>query len=140
MSKAERDFLLFLEDIVESIERIEKYTKGMTLKRFLKTPMAVDAVIRNFEIIGEAVKKLPGTFKTKYSDVEWSEAAGFRDVLIHNYFGIDKEAVWDTIKKNMPPFREKIIRVLEEEVSREIRKNSRAKNDGNKQSKERRGD
>ena len=92
MSKAERDFLLFLEDMVESIERIEKYTKGMTLKRFLKTPMAVDAVIRNFEIIGEAVKKLPGTFKTKYSDVEWSEAAGFRDVLIHNYFGIDKEA------------------------------------------------
>jgi uncharacterized protein with HEPN domain len=57
MSKAERDFLLFPEDRVESIERIETYTKGMTLKRFLKTPMAVDAVIRNFEIIGEAVKK-----------------------------------------------------------------------------------
>jgi hypothetical protein len=57
-----------------------------------------------------------------------------------DYFGIDKEGVWDTVKKNMPPFREKIIRVLEEEVSREIRKNSRAKNDGNKHSKDKRGD
>ena len=112
MSKKRRDFLLFLEDIMVCIEKLEKYTQGLTFDQFSKNEMAVDAVIRNFEVIGEAVKKIPKELKQKYPDVEWNEASGFRDVLIHDYFGIDLEGVWDTLKKNVPGFKEKLIRVL----------------------------
>lgn len=112
MSKKRRDFLLFLEDIMTCIEKLEKYTKDLTFDQFSKNEMAVDAVIRNFEVIGEAVKKIPKEVKQKYSDVEWNEAAGFRDVLIHDYFGIDLEAVWDTLKKNVPALKEKLTKVL----------------------------
>ena len=112
MSKKRRDFLLFLEDIMACIEKLEKYTQGLTFDQFSKNEMAVDAVIRNFEVIGEAVKKIPKEVKQKYSDEEWNEATGFRDVLIHDYFGIDLEAVWDTLKKNVPGFKEKLTRVL----------------------------
>lgn len=121
MSKKKRDFLLFLEDILISIGKIEKYTKELTFREFAKNDLVADAVIRNFEIIGEAVKKIPKGIKKKYSDVEWNEAAGFRDVLIHDYFGIDLEAVWDTINKNIPPFKEKILRIFESENNREHR-------------------
>jgi uncharacterized protein with HEPN domain len=112
MSKKRRDFLLFLEDIMVCIEKLEKYTQGLTFDQFSKNEMAVDAVIRNFEVIGEAVKKIPKELKQKYPDVEWNEATGFRDVLIHDYFGIDLEAVGDTLKKNVPVFKEKLTRVL----------------------------
>jgi len=77
--------------------------------------MAVDAVIRNFEVIGEAAKSLPAKIKRKYPYVEWKEAMGFRDVLIHDYFGIDLEAVWDTVANNIPSFKENMLKVLESE-------------------------
>ena len=77
--------------------------------------MAVDAVIRNLEVIGEATKNVSEEIKEKYPEVEWKEAAGFRNVLIHDYFGIDLEAVWDTIKKNLLPFKEHILKVLKSE-------------------------
>jgi uncharacterized protein with HEPN domain len=93
MSKRKREHLLFLEDILRSIGKIEKYTKSLTLKQLKEKDMVMDAVVRNFEIIGEAVKNIPKTVKEKYTYVEWKEAAGFRDVLIHDYFGIDIEAV-----------------------------------------------
>lgn len=92
-----RDVVLFLEDILESISRIEEYTKGIDLNKLAKNKMIVDAVIRNFSVIGEAVKKVPESVRMKYPEVEWKEAAGFRDVLIHEYFGIDLGAVRDTI-------------------------------------------
>jgi uncharacterized protein with HEPN domain len=98
----ERDYILFIEDILTCIEKIERYTKGFSFEEFCKNDMVVDAVIRNFEIIGEATKKIPQEVKEKYPYVEWKEATGFRDVLIHEYFGIDLEAMWDTIIKNIP--------------------------------------
>jgi uncharacterized protein with HEPN domain len=64
--------------------------------------MLIDAIIRNFEVIGEASKNIPKKIRDKYPDVEWKEATGFRNVLIHNYFGIDVEAVWDTLHNNIP--------------------------------------
>ena len=77
--------------------------------------MAVDAVIRNFEIIGEAVKRIPEEIKKEYADVEWKEAAGFRDVLIHDYFGIDLEAVRDTVRNNIPSFKKQVVKVSKSE-------------------------
>jgi uncharacterized protein with HEPN domain len=115
MSKQRRDYILFIEDIVICIEKIERYTSNVSFEEFCGNDMAIDAVIRNFEIIGEAVKRVPKEIKQKYADVEWKEAAGFRDVLIHDYFGIDIEAVWDTLRNNIPSFKKEIVKVLKSE-------------------------
>jgi len=115
MSPEERDHLLFLEDILEAIAKIERYTQGLSFETFRENDMAVDAVIRNFEVIGEAVRHIPDNIKERYPDVEWKEAAGFRNILIHDYFGIDVEAVWDTMKNNIPTFKKHVIQPLTSE-------------------------
>lgn len=115
MSKKKRDPLLFLHDILECIRRIEKYTKGLSFSDLKSNKLVVDAVIRNFEVIGEAVKNIPAPVKRKYPGVEWKEAAGFRDILIHDYFGIEIQAVHDTIKNNLPEFKKHIAAVLRKE-------------------------
>src|SRR3990172_10965528 len=115
MPEKKRDYILFLEDILSAIEKIEMYTKGLKFKKFRENSMAVDAVIRNFEVIGEATKNVPKTVKDKYPDVEWKEAIGFRNVLTHDYFGIDLESVWDTLKNNIPVLKRHIGEVLKSE-------------------------
>jgi uncharacterized protein with HEPN domain len=115
MSSNKRDYLLFLEDIVEAIVKIEEYTKNLSQAAFFGSNLIQDAVIRNFEVIGEAVKNIPKRVQQNYPQVEWREAAGFRDVLIHNYFGIDVDALWDTICSNIPVFKEHILDVLKQE-------------------------
>ena len=119
MSKKGRDYILFLEDILDAIKKVEIYTKNLSFPKFCDNNMAIDAVIRNFEVIGEATKNIPKKVKEKYSDVEWKEAAGFRDILIHDYFGIDLESVWDTIKNNIPSFKKHIVEVLKSEQREE---------------------
>ncbi|MHB8482961.1 MAG: HepT-like ribonuclease domain-containing protein [Nitrospiria bacterium] len=115
MSKKRRDHILFLEDILEAIRKIEEYTKGISFKKFCENNMAIDAVIRNFEVIGEATKNIPKKIVEKYPDVEWKEAVGFRNILIHDYFGIDLEAVWETIRNNIPPYKKHVTEVLKSE-------------------------
>lgn len=88
------------------------YTRDLSFEDFCYNDMAVDAVIRSFEVIGEATKNIPRKVCEKYPDVEWKEAIGFRNVLVHDYFGIDIEAVWDTIKNNLTPFKKHILEVL----------------------------
>ncbi|CAD6493581.1 MAG: hypothetical protein CHKLHMKO_00506 [Candidatus Argoarchaeum ethanivorans] len=119
MSKQREDYILFIEDILTCIEKIERYTSNDSFEEFRGNDMAVDAVIRNFEIIGEAVKKIPEKIRLKYADVEWKEAAGFRDILIHDYFGIDLEAVWDTVRNNIPSFKKQVVKVLKSEKTLE---------------------
>lgn len=111
MSK--RDLKIFLEDILDSIKRIEEYTKDKTEKEFLDDYEKQDAIIRRLEIIGEAVKNLPLEFKKKHQEVEWREIAGLRDKLIHEYFGILMERVWDTAKNDIPRLKKQILGLLE---------------------------
>ena len=113
MSDKEREYILFLEDIQTALAKIEKYTEGLSFEEFCNFEMAVDAVLRNLEVVGEAVKNIPEGVRNRYHEVEWKEAVGFRNVLAHDYFGIDLESVWDTLKKNLPVFKEHIANVLE---------------------------
>jgi len=119
MSDKRRDYLLFLEDILIAVEKIEKYTEGLSFEEFCSYEMAVDAVLRNLEVIGEAARNIPEEVKSRYQEVEWKEAVGFRNVLIHDYFGIDLESVWDTLKKNIPGLKDHIAKVLRYEKSEE---------------------
>jgi len=111
MSETKRDHTLFVDDILAAISKIEKYTKKTTFDEFSRNEMAVDAVIRNFEVIGEAANKIPREIKAGNPYVEWKEMIGFRNILIHDYFGVDIESLWDTIRKNIPQLKKNIIKL-----------------------------
>jgi uncharacterized protein with HEPN domain len=83
-----------IADIIRSGERIVAYTEGLTFKEFVRDPKTVDAVVRNFQIIGEAVVKLPGTFKQQYPRIPWKKIRAFRNRIVHHYSGVD-QLVWD---------------------------------------------
>lgn len=100
MSTDEAD-ALYLEHIHERIERIETCAREGR-EAFDASPILQDAVIRNFEVIGEAVKQLSPDLRDQYAEVEWRRVAGFRDVLIHNYIGVDLDEVWNVIEKDLP--------------------------------------
>lgn len=119
MSVKNRDYFLFLEDMMTAILKVEKYVGTMSMNDFTRDSMVQDAVIRNLEVIGEAAKNVPKKIQQKYPQVEWREAAGFRDVLIHDYFGIDAESVWDTLKNNIPSLKTHLTEVLELETINE---------------------
>jgi len=97
-----RDYRLYLEDIVEAADRILRYTVGIVYDSFASDDKTVDAVVRNLEIIGEAAKKLPENAKQRMPDIEWRKIAGLRNILIHEYFGINKVIVWDVVQGKIP--------------------------------------
>lgn len=96
-----RDNALLLEDMIESILKIEKYTKGMDYVFFLNDEKTKDAVIRNFEIIGEAANRLGEDFHYEHDSIEWNRMRGFRNRIVHHYFGIDYEIVWSIIEHDL---------------------------------------
>ncbi|MDA1060175.1 MAG: DUF86 domain-containing protein [bacterium] len=98
MSKREVDLLL--EDISEAIEKIFNYIKDLNFSEFAEDSKTIDAVVRNFEIIGEATKQLPEDWKDDHASVEWYKLAGMRNRIVHKYFGIDLEMIWTVINKN----------------------------------------
>lgn len=109
-----KDIKIFLCHIFDSIESIEKFTKGFTFDDFEKDEKTIFAVIRALEIIGEAVNKLPVSVKNKYKEIPWKKVAGMRNKLIHEYFGVDIKIVWKTIKKDIPDLKNKILEILKE--------------------------
>ena len=90
---------LLIEDIIESCNKILDYTKGLSFDDFTKDSKTIDAVIRNFEIIGEAANRLPENFKDEHQDIDWHKIRGFRNRIVHDYMGIDYSIVWE-IKDN----------------------------------------
>ena len=112
MSK--RDWRLFISDILESIEKIERYTLGVSYEEFMKDDKLKDAVVRNLEIIGEAANYIPDEIKVKYKDIPWRQIVGLRHRLIHGYFVVDYDIVWNIIIKDIPRLKTAIKRILEE--------------------------
>ncbi len=106
MSKRNNQFLL--EDIVEAISRIKDYSFNLTFESFTEDQKTIDAIIRNFEIIGEAANRLESDFKLTNADIPWLQLSDFRNRLIHEYFGVDLEIVWDIIKLELDELQQKI--------------------------------
>jgi uncharacterized protein with HEPN domain len=86
---------LLIDDMLDSCNKILQYTEGMTFEDFTKDSKTIDAVIRNFEIIGEAANRLPDEFKDQHSSIDWHRIRGFRNRIVHDYMGIDYGIVWD---------------------------------------------
>ena len=112
-----KDDTVFLRHILDAINKIQEYAKGMDFEKFRKSSLVQDGVIRQLEIIGEATKNLSEEIRGKHSDIPWKDIAGMRDKLIHQYFGVDITAVWDSINDDLPSLKDKIIKILESEKS-----------------------
>jgi uncharacterized protein with HEPN domain len=108
----ERTWRLFLEDLVESIEKIDKYIDGMDYDSFAGDEKTVDAVVRNLEIVGEASKNIPDSIKAEHSEIPWHRMSGLRNVLAHEYFGIDLNIIWKIIKENLPEVMPHLNKIL----------------------------
>ncbi len=113
MSKRPIDLLL--NDICQAIDRIEQYIGNLSFDAFSKDQKSVDAVVRNLEIIGEAAIRLPDEFKEKYSEIEWHKVVGLRHRIVHEYFGIDLEIIWQILQKDLPELKQKIMQIMREE-------------------------
>ncbi|MGC8979243.1 HepT-like ribonuclease domain-containing protein [Caldisericum sp.] len=109
-----RDYILFLKDIINAMEAIERFVEGMDLEAFIEDDKTSSAVIRKFEIIGEATKNIPDGIREKHPHIPWKRMAGLRDRLIHGYFGIDYKLVWEAIKVEIPKIKPELQKILKE--------------------------
>ena len=107
-----RDYKLYLEDILDAIQKIEEYVQGLTYREFRESSLQVDAVLYNLEIIGEAVKHIPESTRAEHPYVEWRKIAGLRDIIAHEYFGISLEIIWDVLQNKLPDLRVQIASML----------------------------
>lgn len=110
-----RNPLLYLNDIVESIARIQQYTANLTFDTFAANNMVIDAVVRNLEIIGEAAAHISENIQSLYPEVAWYEMKGMRNIVAHEYFRVDLEIVWKTAHESLPSLGLLIKRILEEQ-------------------------
>lgn len=98
-----RGLELRILDIIEAIENVLEYSKGLTFAQFVADRKTIDAVVRNFIIIGEAASHIPENFIKKHPDIPWREMSDMRNIVVHEYFGVDNLIVWETVQKNLPP-------------------------------------
>jgi uncharacterized protein with HEPN domain len=107
-----REYLQYLEDILECIRRIENFTSNLSLEDFKKDIKTQDAVLRNLQVIGEAVKAIPEEIRIENPDIEWKKIAGLRDIITHLYFGLDNAIIWDVIRNKLDPLKAGILKIL----------------------------
>jgi len=105
---------IYIFHIIDSIDQISEYTDQILPGEFKENRLIQDAVVRNFEIIGEAAKNVSKRTREKYSQIPWKKMAGMRDKLIHNYMGVDLDAVWNTIEEIIPAMRKELDKVIDE--------------------------
>jgi len=110
-----RGVKILLEEILEAIDLLQRYTAGLTLESFAKDVEKQDSVTRRLEIIGEAAKGIPEDLRSKYPTIPWRDITGARDVLVHEYFRIDLEMAWDMVHEDLPALKQEVERILENE-------------------------
>lgn len=111
---SEKSSRLYLEDILTSILRIEDYVRGLNFESFTKDQKTIDAVVRNLEIIGEAAKNIPESFSEKHAELPWREMMSTRNKVIHEYFGVDNNILWQTTREDLPKLKAQIQKLLQE--------------------------
>ncbi|OGW72652.1 MAG: hypothetical protein A2Y02_02895 [Omnitrophica bacterium GWA2_52_12] len=107
-----RDYKVYLDDILLAIQRIQTYTAGYTKEKFCDDMRTIDAVVRNLEVIGEAVKHIPQEIRNQRTEIEWRKIGSLRDILAHEYFGVDLEIIWDVVANKIPGLEEQIRKLL----------------------------
>jgi uncharacterized protein with HEPN domain len=109
-----RDPLVYLEDILTAIDNIQEYSSGLTHAALSGDRLRFDAIIRNFQVIGEAAKKVPDAIKLSAPDIPWRKISGLRDILVHEYFNVNTMLIWDIIKNELPPLKQQVLRLKSE--------------------------
>jgi uncharacterized protein with HEPN domain len=109
-----RDYTLFLKDLISAMDSIEQFISGMTMDEIKQDDKTASAVIRKFEIIGEATKHIPEVLIRSHPEIPWKRMSGMRDRLVHAYFGVDYKLVWDAIKTEIPNLKPKLRAILAE--------------------------
>lgn len=113
-SNKNREYVDYLEDILETTEKAMKFVEGMDYETFKNDDKTVFATLRALEIVGEATKKIPDSVRSDNPDVPWREMAGIRDKLIHDYFGVNMEVIWKTVKQDLTVLKSQIEQIIEE--------------------------
>lgn len=107
-----RDYKLYLSDIQEATSKIITFTKGYSYKKFSMDERTIDAVIRNLEVIGEASKHVPKKLREQYQEVDWQAMMGLRNIIAHEYFGVDLKIIWKTVRERIPELNKQIKSII----------------------------
>ncbi|MBI4786638.1 MAG: DUF86 domain-containing protein [Chloroflexi bacterium] len=114
-----RDFRLLLDDILSAAHKVQSYTVGMNFDQFRNDAKTFDAVVRNLEIIGDAVKHISQDMRDRHTHIEWRRIAGLRDITVHEYFGVDENIIWDVVQNEIPKLILQIELILDEDDASE---------------------
>ncbi len=106
-----KDPFVFIEHIFQSINDIENFSKNLEKNEFMKNKLKQNAIIRSLEVIGEAIKNIPDSFRENYPAIPWKDMAGMRDKLVHHYFGVDLGLVWKVLEEDIPFLKEEILKI-----------------------------
>lgn len=112
-----KDWRVRIEDILEAISRINRYTAGLSMAQFVADDRTVDAVVRNLEIVGEAARRLPPHVVERHRDVPWSRMAEMRNILVHEYHSVDAGIIWNSVRNDLPPLIAPLKDMLKEKVA-----------------------
>lgn len=114
----QRSHTLFVEDILEAMNKIQRYCQGLSREDFIKNELVIDGVIRNLEVIGEAAKNIPEEIKIQYPEIPWRRMIGLRNMAIHEYFGVDLDITWKIVSENIPETIPKIEAMLKNSINK----------------------